>query len=152
MSEPYLIHIANLENGVILKINTALSSTFLDVNEMDLRFGNDVKITGEAYLTDDDLVLHLSASTIAQMPCSVCNQMVSFPLAIKRYYHAEPLNAIKGTSFDFREILRESLLIELPKIIECNQNCPERANLTPFLRKKEVAPDQYFPFNDLKLP
>ncbi|MBF8263470.1 MAG: hypothetical protein HW387_1135 [Parachlamydiales bacterium] len=154
MAEPYIIHIDRLGDGAIQKIDAILSSEFIGVDEPDLHFCDAVKVCGEVYATDEDLVLHLNASTIAQMSCSVCNRPVPLPLSIKSYYHTEPLSAIKGTVFDFRAILRECLLIELPKIAECRGNCPERPALAPYLRQP-AAPDitpHYFPFNDLKIP
>jgi uncharacterized metal-binding protein YceD (DUF177 family) len=154
MSEPYIICIDRLVDGVVQRFDAILPQEFIGVDEPDLHFCDAVKVSGEAYLTDEDLVLHLSASTIVTMACCVCNRPVPLPLSINSYYHAEPLASIKGTVFDFRPTLRESLLIELPKIAECKGNCPERAALAPFLRKT-AAPDispHYFPFNDLKLP
>ncbi len=154
MSEPFIISIDRLNEGVVQKINVSLRSDFFEVNEPDLSFNDLVEVSGEAYLTDEDLVLHLSASTIAQIPCSICNRTVPFQLAIKGYYHAEPLTDIRTGLFDYRGVLREALLIELPKAAECRGGCPERAMIAPYLRKKN-APDataHYFPFNDLKLP
>jgi uncharacterized metal-binding protein YceD (DUF177 family) len=154
MSDPFIIILDRLNGGVVQKIDAILPSDFFDISEADLFFNDPVKVSGEAYVTDEDLVLHLNASTFAQMPCSVCNQRVSLPLSIKGYYHTEPLNEITGPFFDFRNSLREALLIELPKVVECKGRCPERESLAPFLRKetKSDAPTHYFPFNDLKLP
>ena len=154
MSDPFVITIDRLTEGATQKIEGTVSPDFLEVNEPDLRFTDPIKISGEAYLADDELVIHLNASTLAQMPCSICNQMVHFPLDVKSFYHAEPLSNIQGVFFDFRTLLREALLIELPKVAECSGGCPEREILTPYLRKKDVldTSTSYFPFNDLKLP
>ncbi len=153
MSDPFIIYFDQLKEGDVQRIDTSLSSEFIDINETDLFFKEAVKVSGEAYVTDDDFVLHLNASTSAEIPCSVCNRLVSIPLAIKGYYHTEPLADIKSPFFDFRGILRELLLVELPKVAECRGNCPEREALASFLRKeaKADASTHYFPFNDLKL-
>jgi hypothetical protein len=153
MSEPFIIYIDRLKEGVVQKIDALLSSDFFEVDEPDLHFKDAVKVSGEAYLTDEDLVLHLTASTIAQMACSICNRMVPWPLCIKGYYHAEPLSDIRGARFDYRPVLREALLVELPKVAECSGGCLERKTIEPFLHKeKQDNPTHYFPFTDLKLP
>lgn len=153
MTDSLMIHTDRLRDGAVQKIDMIISPEFIGADEPDLHFCDAVQISGEAYLTDEDLVLHLSASTIARMSCCICTRPVPVLLSIKGHYHAEPLASIKGTVFDIRAPLRESLLIELPKVAECKGNCPERAALAPFLRKTD-APDissHYFPFNDLKL-
>lgn len=154
MSDPFIISIDRLKGGTAQKIDMILASDFFDIHEAELSFTDAVKVSGEAYVTDDDLVLHLNASTFAQIPCCICNQWVSIPLMIKGYYYTESLANIATGFFDFRGPLREALLIELPKTAECKGNCPEREVIAPYLRK-DAQPDasaHYFPFNDLKLP
>lgn len=150
-----MIFIDRLEGGAVQKIDVLLASDFFEINESDLRFNSPVKIVGEAYITDDDLVLHFSASTIVQMTCSICNAWVPMTLAVKNFYHTEPLTGIAGGQFNFLSTVRESLLVELPKIAECNSgNCPQREAISPYLKKaaSQDALEHYFPFNDLKLP
>ena len=154
MSDPFVICIDRLKSGVVQKIDTSLSSDFFDIHEADLSFNDAVKVSGNAYAAGEDLVLNLNASTSAQMPCCICNRWVSLPLAIRDYFYTEPLTGISKPFFDFRNVLREALLIELPKIAECRGNCPEREMIAPFLRREtgRNVPTHYFPFNDLNLP
>jgi hypothetical protein len=53
--------------------------------------------------------------------------------------------------YDLKEDLREALLIELPRTVECNQgNCSERGTLAPFLRsEKQSLHPTHFPFAGL---
>lgn len=155
MSDTFILYIDRLKSGAVQKIGMILSPEFFDVHESDLLFPDPVEVSGEAYLAEEELVIHLNASTIARMPCSICNQMLPFTLAIKNFYHAEPLSSIKTGLFDLREPLREALLIELPKTVECPGGCKEREAIAPFLKKKpeaSSAPEDYFPFSDLKYP
>lgn len=154
MQDSFTIQIDRLKEGAIQKIDTRILADFFEINEPDLHFNDIVNVSGEAYVTDEDLILHLNAATVAQMSCSVCNRPVSMKLSVKGYYYTEPLTEIRDPMFDLRSIIREALLLELPKAAECNNNCPERATILPFLRK-EASPEastHYFPFNDLKLP
>ena len=149
MNELFCIYIDRLKEGVVQKIDLSLSPDFFEVSEQGLCLDKPTQVTGETYLTDEDLVVHFSASTIVQMPCAVCNQMTPFILAVKNFYHAEPLINIRTAVFDIRSVVREALLVELPNVIECNGECKERASITPYLRKAEQNSESYFPFSDL---
>ncbi len=156
MSDAYIIYIDRLNGGTIQKIDLLLSPEFFDVSEPDLNFQDSVEVSGKAYLAEEELLLHLNASTIARMPCSICNQMQPQRLSLSDFYHAEPLSSIKTGLFDIRDLLREALLLELPATVECPGGCKEREVIKPFLRKDKPeakdAPETYFPFSDLKHP
>ncbi len=158
MSDAFILYIDRLKGGAVQKLGIILSPEFFDIHESDLVFQDPVEVSGEAYLAEEELVIHLSASTVARMPCSICNQMLPCSLAIKNFYHTEQLSSIKTGLFDLREPLREALLTELPKTIECPGGCKERETIAPFLKKHPEAPntpdalDTYFPFSDLKYP
>lgn len=145
------IYIDRLKGGITQKISGSFDPSFFEVDEAELQFPFPVEVEGEAYLSEDHLILHLNASVRAKMPCSVCNEMIETELEVENYYHTEALSEIKEAIFNFKEPLREALLIELPHYVECkNGNCPERATLTPFLRAKPEPKDEtYFPFSDL---
>jgi len=151
MSEPFKILIDRLKGGHTLKIEELLDPSFLGPNEPELCFHTKVPIKGEAYLTDDHLVLHLKTATKVSMPCAVCNKMIDVELKADNFYHTEPLEEIRGAVFDFTEALREALLIELPKTVECNRGkCPERTIIAPFLRSQErTEKTTYLPFADM---
>lgn len=155
MSDAFIVHIDRLRGGAVQKIALLLSPEFFDINEPDLFFQDQVELSGDVYLAENELVLHLNASTIAHMPCSICNKILPISLTIKGFYHTEPLSEIKGALFDLRDPLREALLLELPKIVECKGGCKERDSIASFLKKDPETPDApetYFPFSDLKYP
>jgi hypothetical protein len=77
--------------------------------------------------------------------------MIEKELNVDNFYHTEPTEEIRSAVFDYSDALREALLIELPRTVECNGGkCPERAIITPFMRA-EARTDQttHFPFADL---
>lgn len=151
MSNAFTILIDRLRGGQTQKIEEILDSEFLAIEEPELYFSAPVAVRGEAYLTDDHLILKLKAKAIAMMPCAICNEMIKVELNVEDFYHTQPIQEIPSGQFDFSEALREALLIELPKYIECNGgNCPERATLAPYLRPKErEEKTTYLPFNDI---
>jgi uncharacterized metal-binding protein YceD (DUF177 family) len=148
--DAFKVWIDRLTEGQVQKIDASYDPAFLDVEESELQFRSPVAVSGEAYLADDTLVLRLKAKTIALMPCIICNKMIETKLEILELYHTESLSDIRGAIFDFSEALREALLIELPKYVECGAGkCPERQALAPYLRKPEKK-ETHCPFADLE--
>lgn len=151
------IYIDQLKDGRIEKIQETLSPDFLEVNEKDLEFPEPIILSGEAYLANDQLVLRLSASTKVNLPCVICQEPVSLPINVEDFYHAVSLAEIKTAVYSFRDVLRETILLEVPGFAECNEgHCPERENIEQFFKKPDSSKkDQseeegtYRPFADL---
>jgi uncharacterized metal-binding protein YceD (DUF177 family) len=143
----FKILIDRLKGGLTQKIEETVSPAFLGPDEPELSFTQEVIVKGETYLAEDHLVVRLDAATQVSMPCSVCNEMVAIDLKVDHFYHAEPIEEIRGAVFDISDALREALLIELPRTIECNGGkCPERANLKPYMRERN---ETHLPFADM---
>lgn len=151
MNEPFQIFIDRLHDGVVEAISFEATPDFLSVTEKELKFLDPVEISGEAYLAESELVFRLSVSTMAQMPCSICNQETKYPIQIDNLYYTKPLSEISGHTFDFSEGVREAVLLEVPFVVECNGgNCPERKNIEKFLAPPEHQDeDRWQPFKDL---
>ena len=66
MIETFKIFIKQLENGQTEKIDMTVAPDFLEIAEKDLQFKEPVHVSGKAYLTDEHLVLNLSAKTKAK--------------------------------------------------------------------------------------
>src|SRR3989339_723154 len=124
-----------------------ISSSFLGE---DPGFQDKVYLSGKAYVTGDHLILKFKAKTAAWIPCSICNQPVLVPLVLEDFYHAESLDEIKSV-FDFSNLLREDLLLQLPLFTVCKGNCPERSSLKKFLKSpsQEGSNNAQFPFSNL---
>ncbi len=151
MNEPFKILIDRLKKGETQKIEEVLEPAFLALDEKELQFPEKVIVKGDAYLTDDHLIIKLKANTAALLPCAVCNEMIRIELDVDNFYHAQPLEEIPSAIFDFSEVLREDLLIALPQYVECNQGkCPERNLLAPYLKPQaREEKTTYFPFADM---
>jgi uncharacterized metal-binding protein YceD (DUF177 family) len=141
------IYIDRLKGGVSHKVDETLTPDFLEVDDEELLFDDPVHIQGEVYLAEEHLVIHLNIDTSVYLPCSICNDAVSLPVAIKNIYLTVPLSEIKGAVFDLKEEIRECILLQVPLFAECNAGkCPDRENLKKFLRTND---DAHFPFADL---
>jgi uncharacterized metal-binding protein YceD (DUF177 family) len=151
--EKLKIYIDRLKGGQSQKIEETLPPNFLALDEEDLLFDDPIHLHGEVYIASDHLVIHLSIETFAYLPCSVCNDPVHAPIAIKNHYLTHPLSEIHGAIFDLTEEIRESILLQTPLFVECHGGkCPERENIKKFLNPEEKNPtddDAHFPFADL---
>lgn len=155
MDDSLKIYVDHLKQGKIEKIDVSISPNFLDVNEADLTFQSDVSIHGEVYIADDGLVIHLDIKASGVVPCSICNEPVEAPVSIKGFYHVEPLDNIRAGAFYMGDVIRESILLEVPSFAECQEgNCPQRKTLGKYLKKdlsQDVASeDGYHPFSNLE--
>ena len=149
MSNPLTIYIDRLENGRVEKISQVLSPDFLDTQEKELSFPEKVSLEGEAYLTGEQLIIHLKIKTAALIPCSICNAPVTLPIAPPDFTHVEDLRDLRKPIFDLAPLVREAILLEIPSFAECNgKNCSERKNLMPYL-KKSKSDHAHFPFENL---
>lgn len=154
MDDFFKIYVDRLRDGYEQELNETFSPDFLDIDEPDLTFKEEVQTKGKAYLAEQELLIQWEEiSTSAIIPCSICNERVKVPIHIHHFYHAEPMNEIKSGIFNYKELLRETILLEIPPFFECNQgNCPKRKEISKYL--KSTSEDQeddegYHPFADL---
>jgi len=147
----FKIFVEQLRDGQIQAISEQFTSDFLEVCEEDLSFQDDVEVSGKAYLADDDLILQFDIETQAVLPCSICNVPVKVDVRVLHFYHVVPLSEVKSGIYNFKEILREAILLETPRFVECNQGkCPQRPELSVYLKKdSDKGTSEYHPFADL---
>ena len=149
--DAFNIYIDRLRNGKNQEIDGIFPASFLEVEEESLRFEKPVIVVGEAYIAEDDLVIHLKVQAEASMPCSICNGMTPIEISLGNYYEAVPLSDVKGAIYDFRECLREEILLQIPHTVECRDgHCPERKEMTQYLKAEKADEIEGFqPFADL---
>lgn len=136
MNEQFKIYPEQLRDGRIEKIQAQFDPDFLEIDDPELQFKHPVSVSGEAYLADDNLVLHLEIQALASMPCAICNELAPVEINVTGLYHVEPLAEIKGGIFFLQGLLREAILLEVPKFAECSHgNCPGRTAIARFLKK-----------------
>jgi uncharacterized metal-binding protein YceD (DUF177 family) len=134
--EVFKIYIRRLAEGKSEHVKEIISPQFLDLQEEELQFPSPVKFELVAEVADQALLLSFKIETEALLPCAICNEPTQVLIAIPSFLHTEELSSIKGDIFNFRECLREAILLELPQIAECHQgNCPERENLKHYFAK-----------------
>jgi len=154
MDDSFKIYIEQLRDGREEHIEEKLDPVFLDIQDEDLKFEKPVELQGVAYLADNELVLHWNIHTEALLPCSICNEPVAVQVQVQNFYYCVPTQEIKTGIYNFKELLRETILLELPGFAECNQGkCPKRKEYKKFLKELSdpllEKEEGYQPFADL---
>ncbi len=155
MKEKLNVYPDRIKDGNTDEIAHELESSFMDVHENEMRFKDPIFIEGEAYVTDDWLIVSLSIQTQVQLICSVCNTDFSFDIDIQNMMHEEPLENIRDGSFDILPVVRDNILLAVPFYPQCGiTTCLRRAEIEPYLKKETPKEDEiqehgHNPFKDL---
>lgn len=154
MEDEFKIYIEQLREGQDKHIDECLSPNFLEIDEPDLTFNKPIELNGSAYLAEQELILNWNIRTEALISCSICNEKVPVEIVIHNFYHSEPLDEIKTGIFNFKQLLRETILLEVPAFAECNGgNCPNRLEMGKYIKEPamEESDDEegYKPFANL---
>lgn len=150
--QAFTVFVEELRHASSKQIDETVPADFLDVKEKDLAFKDPVTMQGEAYIAGDMLVLHLVIVAYGILPCTICNSPVKVEIKLDNLYHAEPLEQVKSGIFDFRNVVREAILLEAPPFAECDGKCSQRKEIKKYLAKegkKKSKDDGYHPFADL---
>jgi uncharacterized metal-binding protein YceD (DUF177 family) len=152
----FKIYVEQLRDGHVEDLHETLSPEFIDVNENELKFVDPVHLKGEAYLADDDLVLKFNCETLATFACVICGELTKHKVTVHNDYQMVPVDEIKGGVFDFKELLREAIILETPRSAECHEGkCPQRSQMKQYLKDKTAKSSgddddgSYRPFADL---
>ena len=149
MGSMFKIFTEQLRDGRKEKIDLTIAPDFLDMHEAEISLSSPVEIRGEAYVTETHLIFHLDAKVEIVMPCAICNQPTSLILRAQNIYSTLPLDTLPSTIYDYRDLIREELVLLVPQFIECQKGrCPARADLEHYTKK----PDVPSPFANLPMP
>lgn len=145
----FKIFIHHLTEGKQQKIEENLLPIFLEIEDADLAFKEPVHVQGWAEISEGMLILRFNIQTEALIPCAICNQHVRIKIDVPNFYYTEKLSHIRTGFFSCKELLREEILLMVPKKIECRpEGCPERKAMAKYLSNKKKE-NVTHPFNDL---
>lgn len=148
----FQIPLGPLQTGQTAQLDIVVpAADFLDIEDENLAFSGDVAVSGEAYLAEEELVLHIGISAVSLVKCLICDRYIETPIEMKNLYHAVSLKEIKGAFFDMKDLVRENLLLEAPEFAECNGGqCPDREEIKNYMHDPEKGENEGFsPFSDL---
>jgi uncharacterized metal-binding protein YceD (DUF177 family) len=152
MDDEFKIFVEQLREGHEEDIQETLTPDFLDIHDKELIFEKPIELTGKTYLAQNELVLHWDIHTFAKIPCAICNDMVEIPIDITNFYASESLDEIKTGIYNFKNLLRETILLEVPPFAECQGGqCPKRKEFDKYLKQTTDQEEEegYQPFADL---
>lgn len=110
---------------------------FLEIKENFLQFSYPIELTAYYYLADQVLVCEWKIKTKFTTTCTVCGENFAYPLEIA-FSHAEELANIPQSVFNFKDLLRDTILLHVPYYLECSEgNCPDRETLSAYLVKEK---------------
>ena len=141
MKKPFLIYIDGLKDGRKEPIKEEIPPAHLNIKEETLRFEKPISLEGEAYLTGKHLIVALQIQTESTLLCRICENWFPHPIVLQHFCHAEPLENISNGVYDYSKNVREELLVESPFYAECQNNCPRRKDLEPYLSSKKTHLD-----------
>lgn len=134
MEENFKIYVDRLREGREEKISFTVDASFIGVPS---EFLDPVRISGVAYLAHSHLILRLRIDTMMRMVCAMCNEFVNVQTAIDDFYQTVELAKIPHFVFNFEDLVRDAILLQLPHTVECNGgNCPDREQLQKYFSKE----------------
>lgn len=150
--QPFKIHINALQNGHVDKIDLTIdlaTTPLLNPEESQgLKPGKELKISGEGYLAQNELILKLKFSFDCYLSCIICNNFFSTKIE-GLIEHILPLSNLRTQIFDYKDLIVENIYLNQPPFAECSQgSCPERENVEKCSRQKK-GQNIYFPFENL---
>lgn len=152
--DQFNIYIDRIKHDNEENLQCVVNADFLEINEAELQFQDPVELQGEAYLTEDHLIIHVKAKTCCNIPCKICNEIFSYKIVLEPSTFTVALEEIKGAIFNYKDFIREALLLLVPPFAECHGGtCPLRTEVKKYLgsqgQKDKPACDTYHPFQDL---
>lgn len=145
MDDAFRIYVDQLRDGHIEHLDEEFSPEMMEITDAELQFQQPIKVTGEAYLAEDELVLHLDINTQAVIPCAICNDPVTVDVSLEGIYYTVPDEELTSGIYDYRESLREMILLETPRFAECEGKCPQRKEVQKYLREEGASDDRLPP-------
>src|SRR5262245_11118195 len=108
------LYIDRLRGGEEFFFEEEMNPDFLNLeNDPEFSSSEKVRVSGKAYLAGDWLVIQGSIETALTVLCSMCNESFGMPVHVD-WVHEEPISNIKGGLFDYSELVREEILLEVP--------------------------------------
>lgn len=155
MKDHIKVYVERIRDGEVEELSEMLAPDFMDIHEQEMRFMDPVVLKGQAYVTDDWLIVSLHIQTAVQLVCSVCNEPFCYAIDIHDMVHDEPLENIRDGQFDILPLVRENILLEVPFYPQCGlTSCKKRSEIEPFLKQDKPPVEKaeehgHNPFKDL---
>ncbi|SCA64226.1 Uncharacterized protein SCG7086_CT_00040 [Chlamydiales bacterium SCGC AG-110-P3] len=157
-NSPLAVYVDRLRGGGIQSLEAELGPEYLAVDDSEARIKASTRVTGEASLAVEELLIRFSAATSVHVPCTVCTRDVVVPVEVTDCCHVVSEDECPHGIYDVAPLVREELVMALPRFVECEGHCPERSAVNGYISDKESSAsgrdtnepaDGYRPFADL---
>lgn len=116
------IDLTSLRHEQEMPLSLVLDAAFLDLSEKDeAKASGPVSLEGICSLVDEYVVLQLSIKAQFLLPCAMCNEPFTYEVFIENLCHQEHVGDKRHPTWDFSEVIREAILLELPFFPQCGQ-------------------------------
>lgn len=142
MDERFAVYVDRLRDGTEELIDETVPASLFDLGEQ-VSDDDQVKIHGKAYLADHSLVIQVNIEATVQLRCVICNELFPFKIELNNLYITPEEEACRSGIFQFKEALREEIVLEIPLYAECHGgSCPERHSMKPYLKEGSSDSDE----------
>ena len=136
--ENFKIYVDRLREGTEVEITDKFDVDFLQIDDKELKFVGPLLLTGSAYVAETELIINWCFKVKALLPCTICTELTEVKVEIANGYECIQLSEIKNGIFNFKSLLREAVLIEVPFFAECNGGmCAQRAEISKYLKEND---------------
>ena len=134
MSNKCLFFLDQLQGGGEIAIDLELDPSFLELQETDeAKACSSIVVEGPACLVDGFICLSVEATGSFRMACALCNEPFEYKVKVP-IRHQEPTDTMKQGKWNFTEVVREAILLELPFFPQCGgKECLHREEIQKYL-------------------
>ena len=154
MKHPFRLFVDRLKAGGEDEISEKIAPPFLDLKEGDdIKIDEPITVEGQAYVAGDFLILSLHIVAHLEIKCALCNEPFHLVVDLPRFIHEEAVDEIKHGVFDYGELVRETILLEIPFYPQCGGKvCSNRERVEKYLKTQEDKEEEgYQPFQNIDI-
>ncbi len=151
MKKEVPLFVKRLRDESVETISERIAPEKFDISDNEILLKEPVIVNGEAYITDDFLLITLSISAALEIVCSFCNKKFNFNTNVEAYTIDIPVEDVRGDVLDLLPYIRELLLVEIPLYPQCGGAvCKNRKEMENFFKKEcKEEPKTFKPFENL---
>lgn len=138
MSTTCLLFLDDLSREEEVSLAFELDPSFLDLTEKDeAQPSKPIVAQGTASLVGEFICLNLDVQCSFMLPCALCNEKFEYEVSAS-IEHQEPVENIKQRKWDFTDLVREAILLEVPFFPQCGgETCRHRDEIQKYLVNPE---------------
>lgn len=137
MSATCVLFLDDLRREDECPLSLEVDPAILELSEKDeAKPVHPIVLKGTASLLGEFISLRLKVQCTFILPCALCNEPFEYELQAT-IDHQEPVSDIRHRQWNFTEVVREAILVELPFFPQCGgSDCKNRQQIQKYLVKQ----------------